>query len=209
MINYCIKNNIDVQPHKFFFCEAFNKLYNRNNNKIPFKNINITIKKNNKFYYLIDSINEQTDLCKICDDNVNNVNINSDFYRCLECNSDENLNINKDINFLLERASSNLESYMINWEKKFNIKARVFSCHGDGGLNSLTKLLNPNYFACIEKIENKILNANSYNYYLNKESKFKLAYKNDNSLNKEFIISNIHNNITQYQLLIHPYVWSN
>jgi len=190
-IQYCIKKNIDVQPHISLYCSSFKNLYNFDNNNICFckDNIKINFLDNNNL--LKDTINEQS------------YNIDVPMI-CIECDHD-NEYLYSEIETLSDDIVSYLTKYKKDWDKEFN-KAYLFSCHGDGLL--LTKTLNPNFFASKKNIETIIANANTTNIYLGKNSIYKLKYKSDNSCNKEQILEQIYNNDNVYQLLIHPYIWS-
>ena len=201
-INYCLKNKIHVQPHLSLYCHSFKKLYNRNNNNKKFLN---------SYCYCYINDNKNIINTTFLDDSINEMNYV--FYDVIEPN-----NISIDIKCDKEFASDfnnfidNIEKYIVNyiklWKKEFNIIPTHFSAHGDG--IELTKMLNPNVVGCLNVIEKHIKNANSASIYVNSCSNFKLHYKCDNSLKKNNIINSLyHDNNNQYELLVHPYVWSN
>ena len=191
-INFCIKNHIDVQPHISLFCDSYKKLYKRDNKNIPFlySDCKLCIDYNKK-NIIKDSINEQNYECFVKSK------------ICIKCNDSK---IKNDLSKFEDSILSYLVGYIEEWKNKFKFTPSYYSCHGDG--IELTKLFNPNYFSCIEKLEKTFISVNSINKYLGNTSNYKLYYKSDNSCNRKYIEKALYNDINKYQLLIHPFVWS-
>ena len=191
-IYYCIKNNIEVQPHISLFCDAYKKLYQRSNKNISFLNIGCKLCINDiKKTIIKDSINEQ------------NYNICENSKICITCDDNKTEN---DLSTFKDSINSFLTNYIEEWKNRFKFTPSYYSCHGDG--IELTKLFNPNIFSCIEQLENTFISVNSINKYLGNTSNYKLYYKSDNSCNRKYIEKALYNDINKYQLLIHPFVWS-
>ena len=202
-IFYCLKNNIDVQPHYSLFSKSYKSLYERMDNNINFihnNDISLYVKStSHKFKSVIiitDSINKQTNYKEI-DLEKDNIYI--------DC---ELVDIKNEINKLLNNVKNNLINYITQWKNKFSFNPECYSCHGDG--IKLTHKLNPNILSSSNELENILVNANSYKTYLGNSSVYKLKYKSDNTVDKDLINKSLyHSNNDQYQLLIHPFIWSN
>ncbi len=195
-IFYCIKNNIHVLPHLSIFCHSYLNLYNRKESNLSW------LQENDCTYGIKNS--SGVDLLKT---SINQMKFNFQLYHNTNCIKCSNPNIQQKIETLISDVEKYLQKYKSDWEKKFNIGAETFSAHGDG--LTLTKKLNPNVFGSLNIFENVMNNANSQHIYIGTESKFKLHYKSDNSQKKNNIMNQLyHNNNNQYELLIHPYLWS-
>jgi len=138
------------------------------------------------------------------DSNIKNLNINICYEcqnKCLSIKPNEaDIEIEKILNDTVEY----IENYINEWEEQFKFRPLIFSSHGDG--ISLTKKINTNKFGSLKKIENIILNANSPNILLGKKSKYNLDYKCDNGRER---LKTFYDNIScQFELLVHPYVWT-
>jgi hypothetical protein len=197
-IFYCIENDIHVAPHISVFCNSYLNLYNRQkeNDKLSFlkENYSINFKDPSGSNILQSSVNEM---------NFNIFPISKKNNICISC---EKKTTKDSMNELIEDIQVYFKNYKKDWEERFKIDAKIFSAHGDGII--LTKKLNPNYFGSLQKFEDTMLNANSPNKYIGLTSKYKLDYRSDNSLKKDYINKTFYRkDKTQAQVLVHPYVW--
>lgn len=195
-IKHCIKNNIDVLPHISLFCNSFKNLYNRNRSNTKFINM-FSCKIDNKDI-------ENKEFFNICDCEIN---LEKNYY--IYCKNNSKIDKNElkiKLNILMKDIEIYLENYKNNWYNKFGFYPKYYSCHGDG--IELTKKLNPNNFASILQLENKMINVNSCKTYIGNSSLYKLNYKSDGSCNIDIINKQLFNNENKFQLLIHPYLWS-